>query len=279
MSLLAKIGKLAYYISMNNITSLLSLKGETALITGGAMGIGKAIALLYAEAGANLQIVDINQEALEKTAHEIHKKFGVHIDTYLVDLSSSDNIATFWKNLPKAPDILVNNAGIFWSKDIQKTQPADYDRMMNINTKAPFLMCQQMIEKRGVKNAGTIINISSIEGKAAFNNDMTIYGMSKSSVMALTRGLTKDYAKYGWRTNSILPGGVMTPGAKNLGLTALKHFDFSILFTGIKFKSRLPLGRYAEPADIANAALYLAAPISSYVCGAELVVDGGFLAV
>lgn len=266
------------HASTSSLTQLINLSGKTALITGGAVGIGAAIAKRYAEAGANIILVDRDKAALHTTALALQRDYAVHVQEEVLDLADSEAIAAYWDSLSIIPDILINNAGVFRPYNLDELAPTDYRWMMGINAEAVLFMCKGMIRRRG-KTGGTIINISSIEARSGFTDNMTVYGMSKSAVLALSRGLTKDYTKHGWKINTILPGGVSTPGARKLGLAALKRLDFSVILTGIKFSSRLPFGKIGTPDDIARAALYLGCPLSDYLCGSEVVVDGGFLSV
>lgn len=264
---------------MQPLSELLSLQGKTTLITGGAAGIGKSIAQRYAEAGSALILIDRDQKTLNSTKQELENKYKVTVEPVVLDLLDIDAIHDFWSNLQTTPDILVNNAGIFAQKALEDIKDSDYDRMLTINTKAVFLMCQQMIKARGAKNPGNIINISSIEARAAMTSKMTLYGMSKAALLGLTRSLTEEYSQYGWRINSVLPGGITTPGSQKMGLAALKRLDFSIIKTGMQFNSRLPYPRMGQSDDIARTVLFLGTPASDYICGTEIVIDGGFLAV
>lgn len=272
---------IAYTANMNThqstIQNLLDLHDKTALITGAAQGIGLAIAKRYAEAGANLQIIDINEAALAAAKKEIEKSYSVKVNTYVVNLANSEQIVTFWDNLNELPDILVNNAGIFWPKKLTAIDDASYDKIMNINTRAVIIMCREMVARRGTP--GTIVNISSIESVKAMTYDMLLYGASKAAVSAVGRAIVKDHGKQGWKCNTILPGGIATPGGTAMAKTALKNFDFSIITTSIKFTMRMPTKGIGKPDDIARVALWLGAPASNYTNGAEIVVDGGFLAV
>lgn len=260
------------------LTKLLSLTNKTVLITGGAQGIGKAIAMRYAEAGASIQLLDIHESKLAATAAELAERYGTTVTSFIVDLSDSKAIEAFWKSNHITPDILINNAGIFSSKNLDDITDRDYDMMMNVNTRSVMIMCREMIKRRK-HNPGTIINISSIEAIRGMTPGTMLYGMSKAALLAVTRALVKDYAKKGWKINTILPGGVSTPGATAMGMTALKHFDLSIITTGIKFSMRMPTKGMGKPDDIARAALWLGTPMSDYMNGAEVAVDGGFLAV
>ncbi len=256
----------------------MSLKGKTAVITGAAMGIGRQIAERYAETGANLHLIDINEAALASTANDLREAYDITVKTFAIDLGDSDAIMRAWDGMTPLPDIMVNNAAIFWPKKLEAVNDADYDRIMNINTRAVVVMCREMIKRRHGR-AGTIVNISSIEGVRGMTYDMLLYGASKAAVLAVTRALVKDYAKDGWKINTILPGGVKTPGATAMGITALKHFDFSPIETSVKFAMRMPTKGMGKPDDIARAALWLGLPMSDYMNGSEVAVDGGFLAV
>ena len=265
-------------LSDTPLTELLSLQRKTALITGAAKGIGRAIAERYAEAGASLQLIDIDQEALEKAATELRDKYGVDVKAFVVDLGDGKAVEAFWNRLSPLPDILVNNAAIFWPKKLEKVTDADYDKIMNINTRSVVIMCREMIKRRGSR-PGTIVNISSVEALKGMTYDMLLYAASKSAVLAISRALVKDYAREGWKINTILPGGVNTPGAVGMGIAAIKHFDFSVLSTAVKFSMRMPTKYMGKPDDVARMSVWLGAPASDFMNGSEVVVDGGFLAV
>ena len=259
-----------------SISDLTSLHNQTALITGAAKGIGKAIAERFAEAGATLYLVDIDGEALEETVKNINETYEVKASSHVVDLLDFEAIAKLWDSLEHSPDILVNNAAVFIPKKFTQVTVGDIHRTFDLNVRSVMLMCREMIEKRG-KQGGTIINIGSIESHMALNPHMVIYGASKAAVGGITRGLTRDYPHF--KVNTLTPGGVNTPGALHLGLAALGRLDFGIVADGIRFKSRLPYGKVGQPDHIARAALFLATPLSEYIRGTELVVDGGFCAV
>lgn len=256
---------------------LLKLTNKTVLVTGAAMGIGKAIAWRYAEAGATLQLIDRDADTLQQTATELREQFDAAVTTHIVDLSDNSAITALWRDITPTPDILINNAGIFAPVKLADIDQATFDKTIQINTRAVLTMCQEMIARRTAP--GTIINISSIEALKGMTYDMTLYAMSKASVLALSRGLVKDFGRSGWKVNTILPGGISTPGAQKMGLAALKKLDFSIIKTGLTYNLRLPAKNLGQPDDVACTALWLGTPMSQYVNGAEIVVDGGFLAV
>lgn len=264
--------------SQKPLTELIDLKGKIVLITGAGRGIGRAIAERYAEAGANVQLIDVIKSDVEKAAKEIADAHHVNTKAFVVDLSDSRAIETFWKRLSPIPDILVNNAGIFWPKKLEHIDDESFAKIININTRAVVYMCREMVKRRHDR-PGTIINISSIEAVRGMTDDMLLYGTSKAAVGAITRALVKDYAKKGWKINTIMPGGINTPGATAMGITAIKHLDFSVFETALKFSMRMPTKGIGKPDDIARAALWLGTPMSDFMNGAEVAVDGGFLAV
>ena len=260
---------------MKPLSELVSLKGKKALITGSAVGIGKAMAYRFAEAGADLELVDINKEGLRSVKKEL-SQFKSEINIHKIDLSQKNEIDVLWEKLNgKETDILVNNAGIYPFKKFLEVDEAFLKKVMDINLNSAFWMCHHMIERR-LKRGGVIINIGSIEAIMPFQKDLVPYNISKTGVIALTRALAKEYGKDGFRINVILPGGIITPGTKAVAKELLK-FKIGLLKSGLEFKLRLPLGRGGQPDEVARMALVLASDLSSYVHGALIPVDGGFL--
>jgi len=261
--------------TLKSLYELVSLKGKRALITGSAAGIGKAIAYRFAEAGAALELVDINKESLMAAKKEL-SQFPSETNVHEVDLSQKEAIDALWERLKgKEPDILVNNAGIYPFKNFLEVDDAFLKRVMDVNLNSTFWMCQQMINRRA-KKGGVIINVGSIEAIMPFATDLVPYDISKAGVIALTRALAKEYGKKGFRINVIIPGGIVTPGTKEVARELLQ-FKIGPLKSGIGFGLRLPLGRGGQPDEVARVALFLASDLSSYVHGALIAVDGGFL--
>jgi NAD(P)-dependent dehydrogenase (short-subunit alcohol dehydrogenase family) len=257
------------------LSELISLKGKKALITGSALGIGKAMAYRFSEAGADLELVDLNERGLKSVAEEL-SKFKVKVGVHKVDLSSREEIATLWEELKGTePDILVNNAGIYPFKGFLEVDEAFFSKVMDINLKSALLMCQHMIKRR-LKRGGVIINVGSIEALIPFVEGMAPYSISKAGVIALTRSLAREYGKNGFRVNAIVPGGIITPGTKAVAKD-VAQLRLSLLRTGVLFSTRLPLRRGGQPDEVARIAVVLASDLSSYVHGALIPVDGGFL--
>ena len=261
-----------------SINDLISLKGKTALITGAASGIGRAIANIFSESGSDLILVDINEDGLKDLKEEL-KKFNTGVITMNIDLSKKEEIVSLWKNIAdKDPDILVNNAGIYIFKDFLETDIDFLDLSLNINLKSVYLMCQEFISLRLKKGkGGTIINIGSIEAILPFAKGLVHYDISKAGVIALTRALAREYGKKGFKINVIVPGGINTKSIEKLKKEALIKFKGEVIQIGISYFTRLPLGRMGEPEEVARVALFLATDLSSYVHGALIPVDGGFL--
>lgn len=262
------------------LSDCISLKGKTSIITGAASGIGKAISYRFAEAGSNLILLDIDEKGLSNTL-DLIKDFTNLKKTYIIDLSRKEKIDNFWNNSfnsqdSRLPDILINNAGIYPFKKYLSIDENFYAKTLEINLNSVFWMCQNFIKKRE-KEGGIIINVSSIEAVVPFKEDMAHYSISKSGVIALTRALSRDYGKKGFRINGVMPGAIKTPGTMSLFKSALLKFQLDLIKTGIEFKSRLPAGRWGEADEVAKAVLFLASDLASYIHGVMLPVDGGFL--
>ncbi|MDD2485217.1 MAG: SDR family NAD(P)-dependent oxidoreductase [bacterium] len=258
-----------------SINELISLKGRTALVTGCSQGIGEAIVSRLAQAGASLILVDINRKKLERVRKE--RCASVNALCMTVDLSKKEAIDALWRDFKEdKPDILINNAGVYPFLDYLEMTADAYKKILDVNLNASFWMCRNFIKQRR-KQGGIIINISSIEAILPFKENMVSYSISKAGIIALSRSLARDYAKNGFRVNTILPGAIKTPTTKSLMLEAIFKFKIRLAKTSYLFNNRLPIGHWGEPDDVARAVLFLASDLSCYIQGALLPVDGGFL--
>jgi NAD(P)-dependent dehydrogenase (short-subunit alcohol dehydrogenase family) len=258
------------------ISELVSLAGKRALITGSSAGIGRAIAFRFAEAGADLELADINSPCPSSVKKEL-QRFGHEVNTHRVDMASDEALSALWEKLAgKEPDILVNNAGIYPFRNFPDIDDAFLKRVTDVNLHAVFHMCQEMIRRRQ-KRGGVIINISSIEAIMPVTPGLIAYNISKTGVIGLSRGLAKEYGRRGFRINIILPGGINTPGTRAVATKEISKFKLSLLKTAYEFRARLPLGRNGQPDEVARVALFLASDMASYMQGALVTVDGGFL--
>jgi 2-deoxy-D-gluconate 3-dehydrogenase len=261
-----------------SIAELFDLSGKGAVVTGGAMGIGRASAFRLAEAGAGVMIADIDLEAADKTAGEIISQGG-KAQTIQADASSGADAKKVMQATVEAfgnLDILVNNAGIFPLLEVMRVDEELWDRVIGINLKGTFLYAQaaaaQMIESG---NGGKIVNLASIDGLHP-NGNASHYNASKGGVIMLTKALALELAPHGILVNSVAPGSIKTPGTKNWGAKAVEN-GLTIEQLSKSIKGRIPLGRTGEPDDIARVILFAASPAADYMTGSLLLVDGGYL--
>lgn len=257
------------------ITDLLNFSGKRVLITGTSSGIGKATALRFAEAGAHLMIV--NRSKPEIDVNEVF--IGANGVTVLTaDLSKKEDIDSLWASIPdiELPDIIINNAGIYPMKEYTKVDEAFYNKVVQSNMDSVFWMCQQFISRREGMG-GIIINTSSIEAILPTTKDLIHYGASKAGVIAITRGIAREYGSKGFRANVLTPGGIMTEGTDKKKLETILTLNFKLIMTGLDFQKRIATGKWGNADDVAKVSLFLASDLASYVQGAVVPVDGGFL--
>ena len=248
------------------------LDGKVAFISGGARGMGAEEARLFAQQGAKVVIGDILEDDGHAVEAEINESSGDCLFVHL-DVTSEAN----WQDAVAATvsrfgalHILVNNAGIGGVGGLVEDTPVeDWELVMDINAKGVFLGTKAAIPEMQAAGGGSIINISSQLGIVATDNTSPMYHASKGAVRILTKSTAIQFAPDGIRANSVHPGPV------NTAMTERRREDpeaFALM------RSRIPLGRFAEPIEIANAVLYLASDESGYVTGSEVVVDGGWVA-
>lgn len=242
------------------------LSNHTALITGGARGIGAAIAKLFVQEGASVIITDILRAEGELTAAALGSKcLFIHHDVTL---------ASEWKQVVSVGEakmgpvsVLINNAGVVLNKNIQQTTQEEFERILRINTTGPFLGIEAVLPSMLQHRRGSIVNISSIAGLVGFTNCIA-YVASKYALRGMTKTAALELAKEGIRVNSIHPGVIRTPMVINDDMTDLID----------QITADIPMGRIGEPVEIAHLALYLASDESGYCTGAEFTADGGLTA-
>ena len=253
------------------------LKDKVVIITGAASGIGRATAILFAQEGAKVVVIDINDTGGSETVHIIKrgKKQALFVHA---DVSKESDVKTMVKTVKEAHgkiDILVNNAGIVLVKSIMETSDQDFEKVVNTNYKSVFLCTKHVLPY--MKKGGTIVNVASISGHVGQINH-AVYGGTKGAIIALTRALAWELAPLGIRVNSISPGSVETPML--LGDIEIEAKRSGVSMEKIR-KERSDVGalrRWANPEEIAEAILYLASNKSSYVTGTDLLVDAGWAA-
>jgi len=243
------------------------LKDKVSIITGGARGIGKEIALRFAQEGAKIVICDINEEELAKAKADL-QNFDKNVSTFKVDVSNYKEVEKMVADVLesyKRIDILVNNAGITRDALILRMEEEDWDKVIAVNLKGVF-NCTKLVAKVMLKQReGRIINISSIIGIIG-NAGQTNYSASKAGIIGFTKSVAKELASRGINVNAIAPGFIQTEMTDRLP-QEIKE----------KMLERIPMGRFGTPKDIAEVALFLASPASSYITGQVIVVDGGMI--
>ncbi len=250
----------------------LSLLDKTAVVTGAGAGIGQAIAQIFARAGAKVVVADIQADAAESTAAAIRSSGGQAL-ALVVDVSQDLQVAAMLDRAIAefgSLDVLVNNAAIFPKKPFLDVDTAFWDKLHSVNLRGTFLCLRETIRRMQTQGTGgAIVNISSVSSMQAVVYHNATYNASKAGVNSLTKTCALEFAADGIRVNAVLPGGVLTPGAKTAGANI--ELKGPIMGPG-----RIPLGKMGDPEDIAMAALFFASPASRLITGQLLAVDGGF---
>jgi 3-oxoacyl-[acyl-carrier protein] reductase len=246
----------------------MELKDQVAVITGGGSGIGRAIALRYAQAGANIAIADLNDTGAEETAEQV-RKIGTRALTKVTDVADYDQVQALMAEVVKTfgrIDILVSNAGIGGAGHLVDLSREVFERVVKVHLFGAFY-CSQLAAREMIKRKyGRIVLMSSITALQGPIGTNLPYGAAKTGLLGLMRGMTLDLAEHNITVNAIAPGPTDTPmlraGSPDMSLRS----------------HHVPMGRVGNVADVANAAWFFALPSSGYVTGTVLPVDGGALA-
>jgi 3-oxoacyl-[acyl-carrier protein] reductase len=245
------------------------LDGKVAVITGAARGIGEGIALKFAEHGAHVAFTYISDSSTEKAKvlEEELQEMGVKAKAYQSnagDYAQSETLINDVLKEMSTVDICVNNAGISKDNLLLRMTPEQWDEVMQVNLKSVFNMTKQVIRPMMKAKSGSIINMSSVIGEMG-NAGQSSYAASKAGIIGFTKSVAKELGSRNIRCNAIAPGFVETDMTSYLKEGA----------TAEKYKSGIPLGRFASVEDIANVALFLASDLSSYVTGQVISACGG----
>ncbi len=249
---------------------MFSLKNKSAVITGGGSGIGKAIAVLFAQQGAAVHIIELDKESASATANEIQQSGGA-ASFHMCDVSKQQQVLDTFNAIGQI-DILVNNAGIAHIGAAATTSEADFDRVMNVNVKGAYNCLFAAIPLMKAKVGGVILNTASIAASVGLV-DRFAYSTSKGAIFAMTLSVARDYLHDNIRCNSISPARIHTPFvdgfiAKNYPDNQQEIFD--------KLSKSQPIGRMGKPEEVAALALYLCSDEAGFITGCDYPIDGGF---
>ena len=244
------------------------------MITGAGSGIGQAIALKFAAYGALIRILDVNQELASVTSEQIKKKGG-EASIHVCDVTDQSQLKGVLDKLfgHERVHILVNNAGVSHIGTVESTTEADFDRLARINVKG-FYNCMHAIVPHMCGNGGgVILNMASIAGSAGLAERFA-YSMTKGAVIAMTYSVARDYLAHNIRCNCISPARVHTPFVDDYLKTTYPGREQEMF---AKLAKSQPIGRMAEPGEVASLALFLCSDEASYITGADYPLDGGFV--
>jgi NAD(P)-dependent dehydrogenase (short-subunit alcohol dehydrogenase family) len=247
------------------------LDGRIALITGGARGLGRTMAVALAQAGASLALAGRSKDACQNAADEVMAATGRSVRAFAADvtkIADIEQLATDVERELGPVDILVNNAGINIRGPIQQLSEADWDAVIDTNLKGPFLCARAFGPRMVSRGWGRVINLGSVLGVIALPGRAP-YASSKAGIINLTRVLALEWAGTGVTANAICPGAFATEMNRSLLEDPVKYKEFV---------AQIPMGRWGELEELTGAVVFLASDASSYVTGTPLFVDGGWIA-
>jgi NAD(P)-dependent dehydrogenase (short-subunit alcohol dehydrogenase family) len=250
---------------------MFSLLNKSVVITGGGSGIGRAISLLFAQQGAEVNILELNQNAAEETVNQIIKEGG-KAKSYACDISNQAKVIETFQEIDKV-DILVNNAGIAHVGNLEHTTEEDFDRIFQVNVKGAYNCLYVTVPQMKSQGGGVILNMASVAATVGIK-DRFAYSMSKGAILTMTLSVAKDYLNDNIRCNCISPARVHTPFVdgfleKNYPTNKAEMFE--------KLSASQPIGRMGKPEEIAHLALYLCSEEAGFVTGCDYPIDGGFI--
>ncbi|MBX7126011.1 MAG: glucose 1-dehydrogenase [Cyclobacteriaceae bacterium] len=251
------------------------LDQKTAIVTGGASGIGLAIARVLGAQGCHVYLFDLHEEACKQAAEQIIRSGG-RCTSLVVNVSDQKAVQEAVGSImdrEKTLDILVNSAGIAHIGKVENTTEADLDRIYQVNIKGTYNLLHVVVPVMKAQHHGAIVNIASVAALVGIS-DRFAYSMSKGAVLSMTQSVARDYVKDGIRCNSISPARVHTPFVdgflqKNYPGREKEMFE--------KLSATQPVGRMAQPDEVAHLALYLVSDEASFVTGCDYPIDGGFV--
>ena len=248
--------------------SYLDLTGKTALITGGTMGIGEAIANELHSAGATLIITGAeNENVIDRLNKNLKDKNISNVFYFRADFCEENCYTNLFKYLDSfnSIDICINNAGTNRNNFLENITEEDYNFLLEVNVKAPFLITQYVSKRMKISNYGRIVNLASIWSVIS-RERRTVYSITKSAILGLTKTSAIELAPYNILVNAISPGFTLTELTKK----TLPQKEFELL------KDQVPIKRFAQPDEIARTVLFLVSNMNTYITGQNIIIDGGF---
>lgn len=252
---------------MSEVIEVFELDGKCAVVTGAARGLGQAIAVKLAAAGADVALCDLQAAWLEDSAAQV-RALGRRAEVYGVNVADGESVAAGVKAIESdfgAIDVLVNNAGITKDGLLMRMSEADWDAVLDVNLKGTFFCTKAVMRGMMKQRAGSIVNIASVIGLMG-NAGQANYAASKGGVISFSKSVAKEVASRNVRCNAVAPGFIRT------AMTDALEEDVQA-----KMKELIPLARFGEPADVANVVLFLASDASAYVTGQALSTCGGMV--
>jgi 2-keto-3-deoxy-L-fuconate dehydrogenase len=247
------------------------LEGKVAVITGGGSGIGQAISELFASAGAQVHIIDLNVEGGNKVVQNIISNGG-GAKLHICSVSNQAEIINVIDSIGKV-DILVNNAGIAHVGNLENCAAADFEKVFDVNVKGAYNALYACVPKMKQQGGGVILNLASIAAVVGIA-DRFAYSMSKGAIYAMSMSVARDYMKYNIRSNSISPARVHTPFVDGF---ISKNYPGKEAEMFQKLSDSQPIGRMAKPEEIAKLALFLCSDDAAFITGNDYPIDGGFI--
>jgi NAD(P)-dependent dehydrogenase (short-subunit alcohol dehydrogenase family) len=250
---------------------MFQLDKKIAVITGSGSGIGKATALLFAKQGAEVHLIDLNEEAVNATADEIKRENGKAVP-HACDVTVQQVVKDVFNSIGKV-DILVNSAGVSHIGNVETTSEEDFDRLYKVNVKGVYNCLQAAVSIMKPNKTGVILNLASIASTVGITERFA-YSMTKGAVLAMTLSVARDYLHHGIRCNCISPARVHTPFVDGF---LKKNYPGREEEMFQKLSQSQPIGRMAKPEEIAALILYLCSDEASFITGCDYPIDGGFI--
>jgi NAD(P)-dependent dehydrogenase (short-subunit alcohol dehydrogenase family) len=251
-----------------------SLKNKTAIVTGGASGIGEAISKRFAEAGAFVHILDYNKETLEAVVNEIKKK-NLLGESHYCDVSNQKEVLNIVDKIADngTINILINNAGVAHVGNVENTLEEDFDKLYRVNVKGAYNCLYAVIPYMKKNKNGVIINMASVASVVGIS-DRFAYSMTKGAILTMTYSVAKDYINYSIRCNAISPARIHTPFVDGF---ISKNYPGKEQEMFQKLSGSQPIGRMGKPEEVADLALYLCSDSAEFITGTNFPIDGGFI--